>query len=258
MIKYHPHFILILLMAVSCTTQKQITYMQGIDDEGTEKFFPFSKPQYEIQEQDVLYVSIITLDEDVNKMLNPGGSIGLQNIVQSRGGAYLTGYALNDSGCIRLPLLGDIPVLHKTVEEASSLIEEKASLMLKNPNIIVKLLTFNITILGEVKGPGTYQVFSNQFTILEALGMAGDLTDFGDRSRVLVIRPDNTGSKVFRIDLKDKNLLSSEAYFLLPNDVVIVEPRKVKLLSLNAQTFSLFLSTIISIISLTILVQNIN
>jgi polysaccharide biosynthesis/export protein len=244
----------VLFFSFSCTTQKQITYLQGIDT-GQNNFFPYSRPDYRLQKQDVLYVKISTLNEEVNNMLYPGGGSTSQQATQMQGaGAYLLGYLMNDSGKIALPLIGNVLVFEKTLDEATKLIEEKVSLMLKDATVVVKLLSYNITILGEVKSPGTFTHFGKQLTILDAIGMAGDLTDYGDRSSILIVRPTQEGSTTLRINLKDKNLLVSEAYFLLPNDIVIVGPRKVKLLNLNTDLFSFIFSTI----SMTLLILKYN
>ena len=251
--------VLISVILSNCTTQKQLTYLQGIDTARPDNFYPYTRPEYRLQKQDVLYVNIVTLNEEINKMLGSGGSSSTMQINQMQtGSGYLMGYIIDDSGSIDLPMIGRVPVLEKTMDEATRLIEEKASSLLKDARVVVKLLTYRITVLGEVKGPGSFIHYGNQLTVLEAIGMAGDLTDIGDRGRVLVVRPDKEGSKTFRINLKDKNLLVSEAYFLLPNDIIIVEPRKIKLLALNAQTISLFFSTVFSTISLTLLILNLN
>jgi polysaccharide export outer membrane protein len=202
-------------------------------------------------------VNITTLNEEVNAMLSPGGTSSTQQMSQGGGGGgYLMGYTLRDSGFISLPLIGNVFVYEKTMEEATKLIEEKVAAMLKDATVVVKLLSYRITVLGEVSGPGTFTHYGNQLTVFDAIGMAGDLTDLGNRGRVLVVRPTKEGSTTYRINLKDKNLLVSDAYFLLPNDIIIVEPRKSKLLTLNAPTISLFFSTVFSTISLTLLILN--
>ena len=252
-------FLILVLIISSCTTQKQLTYLQGIDEVGEENFFPYSRPEYRLQKQDVLYVNIVTQNEEINKMLNPNSSSGTMQTSQLQGGgAYIMGYTIRDSGFISLPLIGDVFVLEKTLEEATKLIEDKSSLMLKDASVVVKLLSYKITVLGEVKIPGNFTNYGNQLTILEAIGMAGDITDFGDRENILVIRPTKNGSETFRLNLTDKNILVSDAYFLLPNDLIIVEPRKAKLISLNSLSISLFMSTVISTISLTYLILNLN
>jgi len=223
-----------------------------------DNFFPYSRPEYRLQKKDILYVNIVTLNEEVNKMLNPNGTIGITQMSQTGGGGYLTGYIIRDSGFISLPLIGDVFVLEKTMEEVTKLIEEKTTQLLKDAQVVVKLLSYNLTILGEVKSPGIYSTYGNQLTVLDAIGMAGDLTVVGKRDQILVVRPTKEGSKTFRINLKDKNLLVSEAYFLLPNDIVIVEPRGLKFFAINAQTLAIFYSMVISTITLTILILSIN
>jgi polysaccharide export outer membrane protein len=105
-----------------------------------------------------------------------------------------------------------------------------------------------VTVLGEVSRPGSYTNFNNQLTVLEAIGMAGNVTDFGNRTRVMVVRPTPEGTKTYRINLQDKDLLTSDAYFLLPNDIVIVEPMKIKPFQVNIPTMALFLSGISTLI----------
>jgi polysaccharide biosynthesis/export protein len=108
-------------------------------------------------------------------------------------------------------------------------------------------------VIGEVNRPGSFSNYNNQLTVLEAIGMAGDITDFGDRKKVLVVRPTKEGTFTYRINLQDKNLLQSEGYFLLPNDIVIVEPIRSKPFQLNLPTTSLIITTTISTISTLIL-----
>ena len=119
-----------------------------------------------------------------------------------------------------------------------------------------KLLSFKFTVIGEVKAPGTYVNYNNYLTVLEAIGRAGGVGDYGNRNKVLVVRPMDKGTKTFRLDLQDKKILASEAYFLLPNDVVIVEPLKQKIFNMNLPTFSFILGSSLSAITTTILLIN--
>jgi len=244
------------MVLFSCTTQKQLTYLQNIDEVGEQKIIPYSMPDYRLQRQDILYVRFSAVNEEINNQLNAGNVAGIQATNISMGGGYLIGYTINDSGDIVLPVLGKINVLDRTMEEVTTVIEDKVAEYFNDVTVVVRLLSYKVTILGEVKSPGTYQNYNRQLNIMEALGMAGDLTDYGNRSRVLVIRSSEDGTNSYRLDLKNKDLLSSEKYFLLPNDVVIVEPRQIKLIAWNAPTVSLFFSTIFSTISLTLLIFN--
>ena len=196
------------------------------------------------------------MNEEINTALNAGMGMGGQSMQMTGGMGYLTGFTINDSGSINIPVLGKIEVLGKTMEELRKSVENKVSELYKDVTVIVRLLSYKVTILGEVSAPGTYQNYNDQLTVLEAIAMAGDLTDFGNRTTVLVLRPSKQGTYSYRFNLKSRDLLSSEAYFLMPNDVVIVEPRKIKLIAWNAPTVSLFFSTIFSTISLTLLIFN--
>ena len=131
--------------------------------------------------------------------------------------------------------------------------EERAKKYLKDAVINIKLLSFKFTIIGEVNRPGTYTNYNNQLTVLDAIGMGGDITDYGNRSQVLVVRPTKEGTHTFRINLQDKKLLQQEGYFLLPNDIVIVEPIKSKPFQLNIPTTNLIISTGLSTITTLIL-----
>jgi polysaccharide export outer membrane protein len=107
-----------------------------------------------------------------------------------------------------------------------------------------------------VRAPGTYVNYNNYLTVLEAIGRAGGVGDYGNRSKVLVIRPMDKGTKTFRLNLQDKKILSSEAYFLLPNDVVIVEPLNQKIFSMNLPTISFIITTFTSVVTTTLLLIN--
>ncbi len=163
------------------------------------------------------------------------------------------GYTVSDSGNITIPILGDVKVYGLTLDDAKREIERKAELYLKNSSINLKLLSFKFTVIGEVNRPGSYTNYNNQLTVLEAIGRAGDITDYGNRKRVLVIRPMEKGTNTYRINLQDKNLLEREGYYLLPNDIVIVEPLKSKPFQLNLPTTTLLITSALSTFSSLIL-----
>ena len=138
--------------------------------------------------------------------------------------------------------------LKKPWTRPSAAIRERAGLFLKDATVIVKLVSFKFSVLGEVARPGTYSNFNNQLTVLEAISMAGDITDYGNRKQVLVLRPTKTGTKTFRLDLTKIDMLKSEGFFLLPNDIVYVEPIKCKMIKINIPTVSLFLTGVSTLI----------
>ena len=136
------------------------------------------------------------------------------------------------------------------------MLQDLTEKVFKNSVVECKLLSFKYTVIGEVKAPGSYINYNNYLTVIEAIGRAGGVGDFGNRNRILVVRPIDKGTKTYRLNLQDKNILSSEAYFLLPNDVVIVEPMNQKIFNLNIPTISFVISTFTATISMTLLLFN--
>ncbi len=236
-----------VLLLPACTSHKKLTYLNNLDTASVQQFFEAERPDYHIQTRDILYINIITLDPEINELLNPG-TRQFSSLFSNDPNRYIHGYTVNDSGYISLPILGSLYISGHTVDEITGIIYKKAKEYLKDPIVNVRLLSFKFTVIGEVKSPGTYTNFNNQLTVLEAIGMAGDITDYGNRSKVLVVRPTKTGTSTYRINVQDKNLLTSEGYFLLPNDLVIVEPIKSKTFRLNMPTMTLFLATISTLI----------
>lgn len=244
---------IVVLLSQGCTSQKELTYLSNLDTTSVSTFYPNIRPDYRIQYQDILYVNLFTLNTEMNELLNPGSGSNSSQQFREQSSAYIMGYTVSDSGRISLPILGEVKVYGLTLEEIKLSIAERASQYLKDVIVNIRLLSFKYTVIGEVNVPGVYTNFNNQLTILEAIGGAGDITDYGNRSKVLVVRPSKEGTFTFRINLQDKNLLQSEGYFLLPNDIVIVEPIKSKPFQLNLPTTAFIISTSISTITTLIL-----
>jgi polysaccharide export outer membrane protein len=141
---------------------------------------------------------------------------------------YMDGYTIDPDGKITLPVIGDVVVKDMTTEEAQASIQKAADKFLTKAIVIVKLTSFKVTVLGEVKNPGYYYVFNSQATLLEGLGMAGDLTAFGNRENVKLIRQTPGGSEVVMLDLTDADLLKSPYFFMMPGDVLYVAPLRAR------------------------------
>ena len=248
MIKLATAFLVAILVFGSCTSQKELMYLSNLDTTPQQQFFPMERPDYKIQYQDILYVDIFTMNTEMNALLNPGSGTSSFNTYTVDNNIYIYGYTVSDSGMISIPILGNIKVIGFTIDEIKSSVEERARQYLKDAIINVKLLSFKFTVMGEVNRPGSYTNFNNQLTVLDAIGMAGDITDYGNRKHVLVLRPAKEGTATYHINLQDKNLLLSEGYFLLPNDIVIVDPIKSKPFQLNIPTMALVLSTLSTLI----------
>ena len=241
-----PIITLVLLLAASCTSQQKLAYLSNLPEIGGEEIFTMKIPDYKLQPRDVLYITVkaMTPDGSIKDFLS--STIGGQGLAYAQGesGGYLSGYDVNPEGNIVLPVVGPIKVTGLTLEETRKLLQSSVDDVFKNSTVECKLLSFKFTVIGEVRVPGTYFNYNNYLTVLEALGRAGGVGDYGRRDNVLVVRQREGESKTYKLNLQDKNLLSKEAYFLLPNDVIIVEPVKQKIFNMNLPTISFILSSL--------------
>lgn len=234
----------LLFIAQSCTRYKDIVYLQKPESESdTTDFYPYQVPDYKIQERDVLYIRIISMNKEVTEVMNTTPSYGA-NIYNNEASFYIYGYNVGDSGDVEIPVIGNVEVVGKTLEEAKEAIIKQTLKFLKDPTVIVKLISFKYSVLGEVTRPGMYTNFNNRLTVLEAISQAGDVTPFANRRKVMVIRPGVNGTNTYRFDLTSTDILKSEGFFLLPNDIVYVEPVKSRNFRNNIPTISLALGAI--------------
>ena len=215
-------------------------------------------PGYQIQNRDVLYITLKAMSPDgmITDYLGGLGSGNNAVYMQGSGSGYLMGYNVNKDGNIILPVLGTMHVEGNTLDEVREFLQKEFDKSYKNAVVDCKLLSFKYTVIGEVRSPGTYVNYSNYLTVLEAIGQAGGVGDLGRRDNLLVVRPVKGGTKTYRLNLQDKSILSNEAYFLLPNDVVIIEPESRKIFSINFSTFSVIFGTALSVLSTTLLLIN--
>ena len=236
--------IFVSLFIFSCTSYKKSVYVREAENNG--EYQPLNtQDNYKLKINDILFIEINSLNENINTTFNLKAS---NSISYNEQYLYLRSYSINENGIITLPVVGEINVEGLTVYEASELIQKKVNIYLNDANIIVKLVSFKISILGEVSSPGTFTVYQNKMNIFEALSMAGDISDYGNIKQILLIRTNSNKTKTFRIDLTDKNLLTLEQFILQPNDIIYVEPVKAKVFRQNAPNLSVALSTITTLV----------
>lgn len=247
---------IILVGLSSCTAHRQLVYLKNVDSSSVENFYPKTRPTYLIQNRDIMYVKIYSLNEEMSNLINQTIGSYQQNLFQNETSLFINGYAVSDSGFIEIPVLGRILVAGKTLDEAIAAIHERCNRYLKEATVIVKLISFKFSVIGEVNRPGTYTNFNSQLTVLEAVSMAGDITDYGNRRKVHVLRPESDGTKSFQLDLTNRNILTSDGFFLLPNDIIYVEPIKSKSFRINIPTLSLVLTSISTLILVLNFVNN--
>ena len=209
-------------LVFSCASKKDIVYF--LDTQDYETVVSDNSYSYKFKVDDMLTINVSTLDPEASIPFNLIATPQVQVANGGFGQAQQLDYIVSEEGDIDFPVLGTVRILGLTPNETKALLKEKLRIYLKDPIINIRLRNFTVTVLGQVARPGTYQVNGEQITILEALGLAGDLDIRGMRENVLVIR-DFNGTKVSqRIDLTKKEALNSPVYYLTQNDVVDVEP----------------------------------
>jgi len=251
-----------LLLGTGCATYKNTTYFRDIPDslkkEAIIDLAAYDQPR--IQPGDLLYISIQTLDPQSSNPIT-GSTSNAAYVTQATstltpGSSTAPTYLIDRNGKIELPLVGIAKLSGLTTSEARDTIRNRASLYYKNPVVNVRFANFNITVLGEVNRPAQYTVPSERVTILDAIGMAGDLTIYGKRENVLLVREENGQKKAVRFNLNATELMSSPYFYLKQNDVVYVEPTKARAAANDAVrdrnlTYLITIST--SIISIAII-----
>ncbi|MFO7868132.1 MAG: polysaccharide biosynthesis/export family protein [Bacteroidales bacterium] len=238
--------ILGLLFFSDCTSRKNIMYLHSSSD--TEENISYSKNPIEnnLQIGDVVYVRILSINEEINDLFNLNNT-GSTN-VSSETSITLKGFTINPDGFIKLPVIDTIHVEGLTIFEAEAVIQKKVNDFFKDATVIVKLLNAKVSVLGEVNRPGNFIVYRNELTIFEAIALAGDINQYGDKRKVMIIRTSGNKNETYRIDLTNADIMSKEKLYVKPGDVIIVEPLKLKSFRLNTPTISLLLSSISTLI----------
>ena len=246
--------IIALLLLSSCSTPLQeLIYLNGIETGKTYENGPLPE-EYRIRPSDQLFIQVISDNPANVAFLNlldrTSGSFG-----NSTSSMELITYLVDDDGYISYPELGNIQVEEKTVSEVRDIIQSEVDNYLESASVFVKLVNRNITLLGEVQQPGQKLMVKNQLTIFEALGAAGDITDYGNRLNVKLIRELPDGKHVAELDLTNPEVIYSPYYYVLPRDIVYVE-HSTKVYGAKNLPYSAPLSITASVISIGLLILN--
>ncbi len=228
--KFRPAILLLLLSAVlmlseSCITRKDISYFQDIADSLSVQTITQDFEAI-IQAGDIVSIHVTSLSEEASSFFNVTGERTDQQVANT--------YLVDASGNIEMPLIGSVDIAGATSQEAKEAIKQKLETYLVNPTVNLRIRNFKVTVLGEVKAPGVYTIPNEKITLIEAIGLAGDLTIFGKRINILIIREEGGERKFFKTDLRSKELFVSEYYYLHSNDIIYVEPGKGKIASADA------------------------
>ena len=234
--------LIVVALLSSCVGRRNVNYLQDNSLSNTAKLFPNKKFEYRVQVNDVLSIRVLGLDDANAKLFNVESTMG--STVVNDAQMYVNGFSVDKSGNVQLPTVGKLKVQGLTVGEAQELVQRKINEYFTNATVIMKLVSFRVSVLGGVARPGAYLVYNNQITLLEALAQAGGPTEFGDKRHVSLMRQSDQGTQAVNIDLGRMDVLSSEYYYLLPNDVVYVPTLAARPGRLNLEILSVFLTAL--------------
>ena len=231
MMKNLIYYLILLLTMFSCKPKENMVYMEKEKNIAESKINQAVFYGAHIQSGDVLDIKVTAFDENAVRPFNLYSMNNSTSTGQVNGQtAQLApqGYLVDNEGFIYFPVLGKLYIKGMTLAQLRADLEKRLLAYLTDPLVSIKQLNFNITVLGEVKNPGQYTNPSDKITVLQALGLAGDMTDYGNRTNVKLIREIDGVSKTFTIDFTNKNITNSPYYYMQQNDVLYIEPDLIK------------------------------
>lgn len=222
--------LILTILLCSCSQKRNLVYFKDLPDSVALKTSIPAIPQTKIQSGDILRITVSTLNPESNVLFNSGT---LQTVDAGRtatnpanNSLAAEGYLVDENGYISFPVVGQIKLGGLTRDEARIEMVQKLNVYVKDPIVNVRFLNFKVTVIGEVLHPATFTIPNEKINLLEALGMAGDMTPFGKREDVLLIREENGQRTTVKLDLARKDIMNSPYFYLRQNDVVYVEPSK--------------------------------
>lgn len=218
-----------VLFLSSCIRYKDMAYLQ--DTEFLKPYENYRTEVYKIKPYDNLIIKVTSFDEELSQLVNQNQA--KISLTDPKGLLYFSSYTVNEEGYIDLPMAGKVLAREKTLTEISEAIALKLTDFVKDPTVNVKLSNYQVTVLGEVSDPGVKYYYDTKLTVFQAIGMAKDLTPFGNRKKVKLIRETETGTMIVPLDLTRPDLMESDYYFLQPDDLVYIEPVKARTFQLN-------------------------
>ena len=241
--------VLLPLLMASCVTSRRVNLMQEPGKNHIPQYADtISYEDYELRIGDRLYIYVYSVDERVDKMFNSSsGTIGVQMLQGGGGvgGSYdLYTYLVQEDGCIDFPMVGRVSVRGMTTRGVKRVLEDELSSFIKSygdyqmMSVEVKIVRRSFSVISD-RGSGTFNIQKEKVTIFEALAMAGDIGDFGDRSKVRIVREKEGQTEVKVFDVRSKDIINSEYYYIEPNDVIYIQRIKGQSFGINSVTTSI-------------------
>ncbi|MCF8370191.1 MAG: polysaccharide biosynthesis/export family protein [Bacteroidales bacterium] len=241
------HWFIISVVALSftsCLSSEKLTYVHNGDDFNIKNSYFNERPARKVRPYDDLYIKILSIEgKSVVSLLDAESG---QPMI---GGMNLIYYQVNDSGEINIPFIKDIKIGGLSLSEAKNLIEKELSGYLDKPSVIIKFVNLQVTVLGEVNHPGTFPYYKEPINIFQAIGLAGDISQYGDKSEIIIQREENNLITYNTVDLTDKKIAESYFYYLKPGDVIIVQSVDAKFYGKGAISYQTVLTTITTLLA---------
>jgi polysaccharide export outer membrane protein len=238
-----PRFLIaisILVMFSSCVTQRKVEYLQD-SNKNIKPFKEAELPDYRLKPNDELFIQVTSLDEAAINVFSKSVQDSYIGYMQPYGASFLS-YSIDKEGYLFLPVIGKILVKDKTISEVIVILKDSLTHILNQPIVTVKLVNRYVSVLGEVKNPGHFAYSQDKLTIYDALGLAGDITDYGNRNKVILIRNANGENIRVNVDITKSDILASDYYNLRPNDIVYVKPLRNKFWGMRQFPFEILFS----------------
>lgn len=234
--------LLVVLLYQSCVPARQLRYF---NENGAQAPVVNPRTQKSIAPFDKLYIKVWSIDEQTSQIFN----ITEEMRLGSYGGGSIIGYIVDESGNINFPFVGNISVANLTTAQAAERIQKALSDYVSNISVSVKYIDNQVTVMGEVTRQGVYNFTQDKITIYEAIGLGGGITRYGDRKNIVLTR--HIGEKIthYKLNLSDSRIATRDYYYVLPNDIIIVEPLKAISTSYSNITYTTILSSITTLIA---------
>lgn len=250
-------YLLILLFGIvvfsSCSNYRYVHKDNDATDKIVEIYRLDNYEPYLLQPFDYLYVSIRSTDEQINEFYSRISSNYSSTMANNQSNFFLSGYLVNDSGYVFIPTLGMLEVGGLTIDQTRKLINDNVDEILTDAVVNVRLTSFNVTFLGEINN-GNIPFYRERVNVLEGIGQAGGVPISGDKKHIKILRPQDSIMVVYEIDLTDKNIIASKDFYLQPNDIVYVPPRRQQEFLNFFKDYSAFLSIITTTVTTTLII----
>ncbi|WP_425430710.1 polysaccharide biosynthesis/export family protein [Cecembia rubra] len=232
-------YIIFISITSSCSV-RNLTYFSDLDYDKIYTKEITNENRVTIQTGDLLRITLSSLQPELNSMFNEPLDVMDYNRTVIKN-INAEGFIVDEAGIINIPTVGNVKIAGLTKTEAKTIIEQRIGEYIKDPVVSIRFVNFKITVIGEVNNPSTFFVPNEEINIMEALGLAGDMTEFGLRESVLLIREKDGKRTVSKINFNSSDLLDSPLFYLKQNDIIYVQPHKLKAVKASTNERSMIL-----------------